>query len=139
MTTALLTRLIFVAGLVHFSILVASSLVPFRLNWREELKSLPRLHLQMYWTYGGYVVLSIIAFGCISVANAAELAGRTGLARWFCGYVCVFWAVRLGLQGVFDVRPHLTAWWLKAGYGLLTAIFLFLTAVYGWAAIGVVR
>ena len=139
MTTPLLTRLIFAGGLVHFSILVASSLVPFRLNWREELKSLPRLHLQMYWTYGGYVVLSIVAFGCISVASAAPLAAGGRLARWFCGYVCVFWLIRLGLQFVFDVRPHLTAWWLKAGYGLLTALFLFLTVVYGWAAVGPVR
>ncbi len=139
MTAALLTRLIFAAGLVHFSILVASSLVPFRLNWREELKCLPRLHLQMYWTYGGYVVLSIVAFGCISVANAAQLAGRSGLARGFCLYVFVFWLVRLGLQGVFDVKPHLTAWWLKAGYGLLTVLFAGLTLVYGWAAFGPVH
>ena len=53
--------------------------------------------------------------------------------------MCVFWLVRLGLQFVFDVQPHLTAWWLKAGYGLLTVIFLFLTVVYGWAAVGPVR
>ena len=139
MTTALLTRLMFIAGLAQFSILVASSLVPFRLNWRDELRSLPKLHLQMYWTYGGYVVLSIVAFGCISVACAAELASRTRLARGFCLYVTVFWAVRLALQGVFDVKPHLTAWWLKAGYRLLTVLFLFLTLVYGWAAVGPVR
>jgi hypothetical protein len=30
-----------------------------------------QLH-QMYWVYGGYVMLSIIAFGVISIANAAE-------------------------------------------------------------------
>ncbi len=93
----------------------------------------------MYWTYGGYVVLSIVAFGLISLTNAAELAARTPLARWFCGYVFVFWAVRLALQFVFDVRPHLTAWWLKAGYAALTVIFAYLTVVYGWAAFGPVR
>jgi hypothetical protein len=139
MTTPLLARLIFFAGLAHFSILVASALVPFKLNWREDLKPLPKLHRQMYWTYGGYVVLSIVAFGCISVANAHELAARTGLARGFCLYVCVFWLIRLALQGVFDAKPFLTAWWLKLGYGLLTILFAGLTLIYGWAALGPVQ
>jgi hypothetical protein len=139
MTVTLLTQLLFISGIVHFCILVASALVPFRLNWREELAGLSRLHRQMYWTYGGYVVIAIVAFGCISVTNAAELARGSGLARGFCLYVFVFWLVRLGLQGVFDVKPHLTAWWLKLGYGLLTVLFAFLAAVYGWAALGAVR
>ena len=139
MTVPQLTRLIFAAGLVQFSILVASSLVPFRLNWREDLKCLSPLHRQMYWTYGGYVVLSIIAFGCLSVTNAAELARRSGLARGVCLYVFVFWAVRLALQFVFDVKPHLTTWWLRLGYRLLSVMFTFLAVVYGWAAFGPVR
>jgi alginate O-acetyltransferase complex protein AlgI len=139
MTEPLLARLIFIGGLVHFSILVASSLVPFQLNWREDLKSLPRLHRQMYWTYGGYVVLSIIAFGCISLTSAAELAHRTPLARGFCLYVFIFWAIRLALQAVFDVKEHLTAWWLKLGYGALTVLFAYLAATYGWAAMGPVH
>ena len=57
-----LARLIFLAGIGQSGILIASALVPFQLNWREELRCLSRLHRQMYWVYGGYVVLSIIAF-----------------------------------------------------------------------------
>jgi hypothetical protein len=136
MSEQLLSRLIFTAGLLHFSILIASSLVPFRLNWREELKSLSRLHRQMYWTYGGYVVLSIIAFGCISVTSATELAHRSMLARAFCLYVCIFWALRLALQAIFDVNEHLTTWWLRLGYRMLTILFACLALVYGWAALG---
>ena len=139
MTTPLLARLIFIGGLVHLSILVASALVPLRLNWRDDLARLPKLHRQMYWTYGGYTAAAIVAFGCLSVANAAELAGRTGLARGLCAYVSAFWLVRLALQAVFDVKPHLTAWWLTAGYALLTVLFAYLAVVYGWAAIGPVH
>jgi hypothetical protein len=36
---------------------------------------------------------------------------------------------------VFDVEEHLTAWWLRLGYHGLTVLFLFFTAVYGWAAV----
>ena len=139
MSEQMLAKLIFVGGILHFCILFASAMVPFRLNWREELKSLSRLHRQMYWTYGGYVVLSIIAFGCISIVNAQELAHRSPLARGFCLYVCIFWAVRLVLQGVFDVKKHLTAWWLRLGYVALTVLFASLAFIYGWAAFGFVR
>ena len=136
MSLELLKKLILAGGIIHFCILVASALVPFRLNWRDELKSISRLHRQMYWTYGGYVVLAIVAFGCISVRCAPELAQRTPLARGFCLYVFVFWLVRLGLQAVFDVKEHLTSWWLRLGYRILTVLFACLAIIYGWAAFG---
>lgn len=130
-----LATLIFAGGLMHFGILIASALVPFRLDWKNELASLSKLHWQMYWVYGGYVVLSIIAFGIISVTNAAEIAEGSGLARAFCGYVCIFWLIRLGLQAVLDVKQHLTLWWLTAGYHALSVVFLMLVLIFGWGAI----
>jgi hypothetical protein len=135
MTTDTLAALILVVGLAQFGILTASALVPLRLNWRQELSSLSRLHRQMYWVYGGYVVLSIVAFGLISVFNANELAAGSGLARAFCGYVAMFWGIRLTLQAVLDVQAHLTTWWLRLGYRTLTALFLSFTIVYGWCAV----
>ena len=89
----------------------------------------------MYWVYGGYVVLSIVAFATLSIANAQELARGSGLARGFCAYVAVFWGVRVIPQAVFDVKEHLTAWWLKAGYFVLTVMFAGFTIVYAWAAL----
>ena len=130
-----LTRLIVVAGVGQLGVLIASALVPFQLRWREDLRPLSRLHRQMYWVYGGYVVLSIIAFALLSIVNAGELASGGGLARGFCAYVAVFWGVRLALQAVFDVNAHLTAWWLKAGYAALTILFAALTSIYAWAAL----
>jgi hypothetical protein len=130
-----LPLLIRLAGAAHFGVLIASALVPFRLNWRKELAGLPRLHFQMYLVYGGYIVLCIVAFGLISLANADDLAGGRPLARWVCGFVAVFWGVRVGLQAVFDAGPYLTAWWLKLGYHTLTVFFLLFTAVYGYAAV----
>jgi hypothetical protein len=131
-----LANLLFVAGAGQLCVLIASALVPVRLNWRNELRSLSRLHRQMYWVYGGYVVLSIVAFGLLTMLHARELASGSGLARGFCLYVAVFWGIRLALQGVFDVKEHLTAWWLKLGYYGLTVLFAYFTGVYGWAAVG---
>ncbi len=131
-----LSTLIFVAGIAQLTVLVASSLVPIRLQWKTQLACLPRLHRQMYWVYGGYVVLAIIAFGTISILYARELASGEALARALCCYVSVFWGIRLGLQGFLDARPHLVTWWLRLGYHALTGMFLALTLVYGWAAVG---
>ena len=130
-----LPQLLVAAGVGQLAVLIASALVPIRLNWRDELRPLSRLHRQMYWVYGGYVVLSIVAFGLITVLNAGELAAGSGLARGFCGYVAVFWAIRLVLQAVFDVKEHLSAWWLTAGYVALTVLFFGFTIIYGWAAL----
>jgi len=130
-----LADLIFAAGFAQLGVLIASALVPFRLNWHEDLKVLPRLHRQMYWVYGGYVVLSIVAFAGLSIFISRELAGGSGLARGMCAYIALFWGIRVALQAVFDVREHLTAWWLTAGYRTLTVLFAALTAVYAMGAI----
>ena len=131
----LLPTLIFVAGVGQLLVLIASAQVPFRLNWREIFQSLPKLHRQMYWVYGGYVVLAIVGQGLVSVLCADELASDSSLARGVCGYMAVFWGVRLSLQGVLDVKEHLTAWWLRAGYYLLSVFFAYFTAVYALAAV----
>jgi len=137
MNEVTLTHLIFACGIGQLSILTASALVPFRLQWRATFRNLPHLHTQLYWIYGGYVVLSIIAIALISLVNSRELAQGSLLARSFCVYVCVFWGVRLSLQRVLNVTPYLTTCWLYAGYHLLSVMFLSFTVVYGWAALAI--
>ncbi len=130
-----LADLLRLAGGLQLSVLVASSLVPMRLNWKRDLAVLPTLHRQLYWTYGGYVVLGIITLGTISLACADDLATGSRLSRAFCIYGAIFWGVRLSLQAVLDVKPHLTAWWLKLGYHTLSVLFVFFTTVYAYAAV----
>src|SRR6188768_1814392 len=109
-----LPTMIFIAGCLQLCVLIASSLVPLRLNWRASLDVLPKLHRQLYWIYGGYVVLGIISNGLVAIVCADELAEGTRLARFVCGYIAIFWGVRLSLQTVLDVKEHLTTWWLHA-------------------------
>jgi hypothetical protein len=122
-------------GAGQLCVLIASALVPARLQWQEAFAQLPRLHRQMYWVYGGYVVLAIVAFAIISLINAPELARGGLLSRSVCAYIAIFWGIRCGLQVVFDVRPYLTTWWLKTGYHGLTVLFVGFTLVYGYAAL----
>jgi hypothetical protein len=128
-------HLLFVAGLIQISVLVASALVPLRLDWRSQLAPLPKLIRQLFWVYGGYTVLAILGLAVIVIVNATELAAGSLLARSVCLYLAAFWGIRLALQLVLDARPFLTVWWLWAGEATLTLIFVFLTAVYLLAAL----
>jgi hypothetical protein len=130
-----LPTFIFLAGIGQLGILIASALVPFQLNWKTELAVLSRLHRQMYWIYGAYVVLAIVSFGLICLFNADALASGSGLARAVCGYIAVFWGGRLALQWVMDVEPHLSTWWLRLGYHMLTILFGSFTLLFGIAAL----
>lgn len=127
-----LASAIWFAGIGQLSVLVASSLVPVQLKWQSILAPLPPLVRQLFWVYGGYVVLSIIALGTISVVCADELASGSLLARAFCAYVTLFWGIRLSLQPILCAKPFLTTWWLFTGYHLLTVLFFSFTLVFAW-------
>lgn len=127
-----LSYAIFLVGWGQLCVLVASALVPIRLDWRNVLSTLPRLIRQLFWVYGGYVVLSIVSLGVICILNAEELASGSGLARAYCAYATLFWGIRTSLQPFLAAKPFLTTWWLRAGYRLLTVLFASFTLVLGW-------
>ncbi len=133
--TAHLQTLLLLGGVMHFGILIASALVPLKLKWGEELAKLTLFTRQLVWVHGAFIVMVIIGFGTLTLLNTAALASGTPLARTLCGFIAVFWGVRLSLQIVlFDATPYLTAWWLKLGERGLTVVFTYLTIVYGAAA-----
>ena len=129
------------------------AIVSFKLRWAAiaALGKFWSLHVEMrenhefvqsgpfrYLRHPTYfsMILELVAFGLICLLNAQELASGSGLARAFCGYVAVFWGVRLALQALLDVEEHLTRWWLRAGYRALTLLFVGVTIVFAWAALG---
>src|SRR5262245_24770257 len=91
---------IVVIGWMQVAVLAASAMVPIRLKWRTELAGLPRLYRQLFWVYGGYVVLGIVALALMCIVNSNALAEGSLLARSVCLYGAVFWGVRLALQAV---------------------------------------
>lgn len=132
----MLEYFIVLAGLLHFTLLIASALTPRVLAWRTELQKLSGLSQQVIWTHGAFLVLIIIGFGLLSVLLPGELAAGTRLARVVCGFMAIFWLARLVLQFIwFDARAYLTRWWLKAGYAAITVVFLALGCIYGAAAV----
>lgn len=130
------TTLVFCAGICQLGVLIASALVPIVLDWKHALANVPKLLRQLIWVYGGYVVLMIVAFGLLSVTKPHLLTNGTPLAQIVCGYLAVFWGIRLVLQFFYlDSRQYLTKWWLRAGHEMLTVVFAFLVTVYAGVVI----
>ena len=130
------TEIMILAGsALHFLTLIAAVLVPGKLNWKGELAKLGPFLRSMFWVYGAFIFLCIAALGFISAVNYEELVRGGTLARSFCGFVAVFWGLRLFVQFfVFDASEYLTNWFYKAGYHGLTLVFIYQVTVYGYFA-----
>jgi alginate O-acetyltransferase complex protein AlgI len=122
---------LWLAGLAHFAVLGASVQVPARMGWREELPRLRPLNRKLMWTYGGFTVLTIVAFGALTLALHAELLRGDRAALGLAAFVGVYWTARLGVDllyfGHADWPPGGR---FVLGHALLMGLFLFLAGTY---------
>ena len=128
--------LLLIGGVLHFIILIASTLAPRVLDWRANLAALHPFLRRLFWVYGCFIVLVIISFGALTLVNADEFVSGAPLPRSVCAVIAIFWLARLAVQFfVFDARPFLTTTFLRLGYHGLTPLFTALVFVYGCAAL----
>src|SRR5438552_504626 len=120
------------AAALQWSILIASALTPRVLNWRTNLADLHPFLRKLFWVYGAFIVMVIIAFSTLTLLHADAMATREPVARSLCVFIAIFWGARLFVQfTIFDPRPFLTNWFYQFGYHALTVVFAFLLFVYG--------
>jgi hypothetical protein len=124
------------AAAVQLLILIASALTPRILDWRKNLGPLHPFLRKLFWVYGVFIVLVIMAFAILTFRHADAMAAREPVARSLCAFITIFWGARLFVQfAIFDPRPFLTNWIYRVGYHALTFTFAFLVLVYGKAAL----
>ena len=75
---------LWLAGAGHFVILIASFQVPYRMHWKEDLRSLMPFNRKLLWLKSGFTVLTIMAFGTLTLALHSELlrGDRAALGGW---------------------------------------------------------
>jgi hypothetical protein len=131
-----LANLLLAAGVLHLGITTAGLTMTLVLDWRRNLAALDALTRHIIWTHGGFVLMTIVGFGVVSLAFPHMLASGEPLARAVCGFIAAFWLVRLFVGFfLFDATPHLTSLQLKLGYHGLTVVFAFFVLCYGAAAL----
>lgn len=133
MNTALILKL---ASLSYLGLLAAGVVMPRVVGLRQHLFALPKFIRQLFWVYYAFIGLSLTCFGLGTFLLADQLASGTLLARAVCGFLALFWSVRL-VAGtfVFDLRPYLTTRWRRMGLAAANIVFTCLPVVYGWVAL----
>lgn len=126
-----LSLALWLAGIGHFCILFASFQVPSRLGWKEDLAQLTPFNRKLMWVYGGTILLTIIAFGTMTLFLHHEfLAGdRSTLA--LTAFIAIFWTLRILVDFFyFEHSDWPTGIPFVIGHFLLMALFTALAATY---------
>ena len=123
--------LVYVAGLAQIVLASGSLLIPRILNWSVELKKVPTLIKQMFWTYAAYILVLNLCFGLLSVFAAKELLNHSVLAIALSGFIAIYWISRLLIQFLyFDRKSFPAGRRNRMGEIILVALFVFLSGVY---------
>ena len=135
MNNALIERLfdvdLWLAGAGHFVILIASAQVPGRLQWKEDLRSLMPFNRKLLWVQGGFTVLTIVAFGSLTLALHGELLRGERAAMGLAAFIGLYWTARILVDAFYfshaDWPPGRM---FVIGHALLTMLFCFLAVSY---------
>jgi hypothetical protein len=124
------------AAITHLGLIAAGLLMPGVVQLRQHLTTLPPFIRQLFWVYYAFIGLCLVGFGTGTYFLAGHLAAGTPLARAVCGFLALFWSVRL-VAGtfVFDLHPYLTNGWRRLGLRAANLVFACLPIVYTWVAL----
>ena len=123
--------ILWLAGAGHFVILAASFQVPSRLRWKEDLAQLMPLNRKMLWVQSSFTVLTIIAFGTLTLALHKELLRGDRAALGLACFIGSYWTARILVDAFYFSHED----WPKGrqfvvGHFLLTSLFTALAGSY---------
>lgn len=125
--------ILWLAGAGHFVILFASAQVPGRLRWKEDLAQLMPFNRKLLWVQSGFTVLTIIAFGTLTLALHREMLQGDRAALGLIFFIGTYWTARILVDAFYFSSED----WPKGkqfviGHILLTSLFVALACNY-WA------
>lgn len=94
----MIIELLRVAGAVHLIIIGANFVLPGRVNLGANLRRLDPFVRQVFVIHHAYIIAVLGLFAALCFLYPAELAGGTGLGRFVCGFMAIFWGARLWIQ-----------------------------------------
>lgn len=122
---------LWLAGAGHFVILIASFQVPSRLSWKQDLKQLMPFNRKLLWVQSGFTVLTIVAFGVLTLVLHAELLRGDRAALGLAAFAGTYWTTRVLVDAIYFSHSD----WPKGklfviGHALLTTLFCVLAVSY---------
>jgi hypothetical protein len=122
---------LWVAGAAHFVILLASFQLPYRLRWKQDLAQLMAFNRKLLWVQSGFTVLTIVAFGTLTLVLHKELLEGGRAAMGLAAFIGIYWTARILVDAFYFSHAD----WPKGrifvvGHVLLTSLFLFMVVSY---------
>ena len=135
MTGSLIYRLfdlaLWLAGAGHFVILFASFQVPGRLDWRGDLAQLRPFNRKLLWVQGGFTVLTIVAFGVLTLVFHGEMLRGERAALGIAAFIGIYWTTRILVDAFYFSHSDWPAGRIfVVGHFLLTSLFVALAFTY---------
>jgi len=130
-----LAAALWVGAAGHFLVLEASFQIPDELEWDENLKTLKPLNRKLMWTYGAFIVLTIVSFGALTAVFHDEFVAGNPVALGVSTFIAVFWTARILVDFFYfshEDWPSVTKY--VVGHTMLTSLFLLLVVIYGGTA-----
>lgn len=126
---------LWLAGAGHFCVLGASFQVPRRLGWKDDLPKLTPFNRKLMYVYGGFTVLTIVAFGVLTLLLHDEMLIGERAATALAVFIAVYWTARIGVDFLYYEHKD----WPKGrqfvvGHALLVALFFALAVTY-WSVL----
>jgi len=122
---------LWLAGAGHFVILIASFQVPHQLRWKQDLEKLMPFNRKLLWVQSGFTVLTIIAFGTLTLVLHSELLHGDRAALGLACFIGTYWSARILVDAFYFSHSD----WpqgrqFAVGHVLLTSLFSLLAACY---------
>jgi alginate O-acetyltransferase complex protein AlgI len=128
----LLNGLCLALGVAQLLVLLASFQVPTRMKWREELAQLSSLNRKLMWTYGSFIVFTIVSWGVLTILLRSEMVAGTTAGLALAIVIFLFWTLRLGVDTFyFKSSDWPPGPFLAMGHTMLNCLFLFVWMGYG--------
>jgi hypothetical protein len=120
---------LWLAGIGHFCVLIASFQVPSKLGWKDDLQKLTSFNRKLMWVHGGFAVLTIIAFGTLTLLLHAEMLRGDRAALGLALFIGIYWALRIAVDFFYyDHKDWPNGRIFMIGHTLLTSLFGYLAA-----------
>ena len=87
-----------IAGGLQLMTAVANFFLPRILQYRENLAKVSPIIREIFTIHALYIVLVLVGFGLICLLFPQELCGASPLGKFFCGFLAIFWGLRVPIQ-----------------------------------------
>lgn len=116
------------AGALQLITAAANFFLPAKLQYRENLAKVTPIVRQIFTVHAVFIILVLIGFGLICLLFPGDLCGASTLGKFLCGFLAIFWGLRVMLQ--FTYYDSAVKKEHPLGALFFGAIFLYLAVVF---------